>query len=152
VQPAAAFRRQKIWGKKMTIHNALLNRKYLKTFAARDEKAAHGMNSGRLETCPTRRILVALTQRRPKPDPILTQTPLYLHIGSTVPVFTQSFYHKNLTAFFSRFSRAEGRAHPATFRIPQVATRPADAVNLKSKNAVVRSAPDVQKVQLFGST
>jgi hypothetical protein len=91
------------------------------------------------------------TQPRPKGDPNLTQTPLYLHIGSTVPDFTQSFFHKNLMAFFLRFSRPGGRSNPATFRIPQVATRPADAVNLNSKNASVRGAPEVQKVQLFGS-
>jgi hypothetical protein len=41
--------------------------------------------------------------------------------------------------------------NPATFRIPQVATRPVDVVNLKSKNGSVRSAPEVQKVQLIGS-
>jgi hypothetical protein len=74
-----------------------------------------------------------------------------LHIGSTVPVFTQSIRYKKLMAFFLRFSQPGGRSNPATFRIPQVATRPADAVNLKSKNTSVRRAAEVQKVQLFGS-
>jgi hypothetical protein len=54
-------------------------------------------------------------------------------------------------AFFSSFLRLEGHLNPATFTIPQVATRYADAVNLRSKNASVRRAPEVQKVQLIGS-
>jgi hypothetical protein len=54
-------------------------------------------------------------------------------------------------AFSSRFSRPGGRLSPATFRVPQVATCPMDAVNLKSHNASVRHAAEVQKVQLFGS-
>jgi hypothetical protein len=69
-----------------------------------------------------------------------------LHIGSTLRIFIQSIFHNKLMAFFAKLSRPEGRSNPATFRIPQVATRPADAVNLKSKNAVVRLAPEVQKV------
>jgi hypothetical protein len=71
-----------------------------------------------------------------------------LHIGSTVPVFAQSICHKNLMAFYQDFLDRGDRLNPATFRIPQVATRPADALNRKSKNASVRSAPEVQKVQL----
>jgi hypothetical protein len=74
-----------------------------------------------------------------------------LHIGSTVPVFTQSICFKKFMVFFARFSRPEGRLNPATFRIPQVETRPADAVNLKSHNAGVRRAAKVQKVQFFGT-